>query len=244
MPLGLPSRTPKTTTERDTTPLFSPASQSSATRPSSTRRVTSVGHGEVHVVGLEAGGDGAALVTGGAVRRLELHVRAGVGLLELRRDVLVRGLGDGEAHDVDRVLVRVVALGIAAARGQCQHTRQGCRQEQRCAARSRGPPCRGQSHVNPRLLDPTRDGVTLVGWEILGYVEKTRRVSPKDANSSTFRTACRCSHAVSSGARRLGRRTSADYRGWPCHRWSAHRADRVGHTRVHTGSQERRRSTS
>ena len=42
MPSGLPGRTAKTTTDDDTTPLFSPASQSSATRPSTTRRVTSL----------------------------------------------------------------------------------------------------------------------------------------------------------------------------------------------------------
>ena len=39
--LGLPSRTTSTTTESVTMPLLGPAFQSLATRPSSTRRVTS-----------------------------------------------------------------------------------------------------------------------------------------------------------------------------------------------------------
>ena len=40
--LGLPSRTANTTIELDTMPLVGPSSQVSATRPSSTRRVTSL----------------------------------------------------------------------------------------------------------------------------------------------------------------------------------------------------------
>ena len=42
MPFGLPSRTANTTIDEDTTPLVSPLSQSSATRPASTSRVTSL----------------------------------------------------------------------------------------------------------------------------------------------------------------------------------------------------------
>ena len=56
----------------------------------------------VHVVGLLAGHDGAALVAGGAVRALELDVLAGVGVLEGVEDALVGRLEDREAHDVDR----------------------------------------------------------------------------------------------------------------------------------------------
>ena len=41
MPLGLPSRTTSTTTESVTMPWLGPAFQSGATRPASTRRVTS-----------------------------------------------------------------------------------------------------------------------------------------------------------------------------------------------------------
>ena len=124
MPSGLPSRTTKTTTDEVGDALglvVLPVLGDQAL-------VDQAGHvgleGEVHDVGVGAGHDGAALVAGGAVRRLELDALALVGALEVLEDGLVGGLQDGEADQVDgRRRAVAAAAGVAAAGGQGQHAR-------------------------------------------------------------------------------------------------------------------------
>ena len=100
--LGLPSRTARTTTEDDTMPLLGPSFQSSVDQAGVDQAGHVAGHREVHVVGLEAGHDRAALVAGGAVGGLELDALAVGGLVPLGGDGLVGRLGHGEADDVQR----------------------------------------------------------------------------------------------------------------------------------------------
>ena len=126
MSLGLPLRTTKATTEV-------------VTRPSVRRRVPvggdlagvdearHVGLGrERDDVGSEAGLDGARLVAGGAVGRLEADVSAVRGLLEVGDDLVVDDLGRGVRDERERrrrvaAAAHVGAAGLvggAAASGQ------------------------------------------------------------------------------------------------------------------------------
>ena len=117
---GLPSRTTNTTTDEVTMPLvvvLVPVLGDLAV-------VDQAGHvgleREVHEVGLLAALDGAALVTRGAVRRLEGDALAVVGLLEGLEDVFVGALEDGEADHVDGLLL------LAGAAGESKSSREGC----------------------------------------------------------------------------------------------------------------------
>ena len=89
---GLPLRTMNETTEVVTRPLFGVSAQSARRCRPSTRRVDVGLDRERHDVGLQPGLDGAALVAGGAERRLEADALAGVGLLEGRDDLVVDDL--------------------------------------------------------------------------------------------------------------------------------------------------------
>ena len=77
--------------------------------------------GEVHDVGVEAALDGAALVAGGAVRRLEGDALAVGGPLELLEDGRVGRLEHGEADQAELVAARVGAATGARAGGQGEH---------------------------------------------------------------------------------------------------------------------------
>ena len=92
-------------------PLVSLSFQSSATMPSSTRRVTSGSSERWTSSASWPAIDGAALVAGGAVGLLELDVLAGVGVLEGRDDARVGLLQHGVAHEVERVGVGAGAGG-------------------------------------------------------------------------------------------------------------------------------------
>jgi len=84
--------------------------------------------GEVDDVGVEATLDGAGLVTGGAVRRLEGDVLARVGALEVLEDGLVGGFEHRVADDAQRVRVGVARATCGGAGGQGQSGDQGGRE--------------------------------------------------------------------------------------------------------------------
>ncbi len=111
---GLPLRTTKTTTDDVAMPLVGVVLPGLVDEAG----VHEAGHvgleREVHDVGVEAAVDGTALVTGGAVRRAELRVLAGLGVLEVREHRLVGRLEHRVADDADRV-------GRRGARAAAEH---------------------------------------------------------------------------------------------------------------------------
>ena len=119
MPSGLPSRTTKTTTEEVAMPLVGVVlpvlghqALADQTGHVGLQRV-------VHDVGVGAGHDGAALVAGGAVRRLELDAVAGGGVLEVLEDRLVGRLHHGERIDRHRVATGgVIAVSWSSNRSR------------------------------------------------------------------------------------------------------------------------------
>jgi len=138
----------------------------------------------VDEVGLVAGLHASRLVTGGAVRRLELDALAGVGLAELLEDGLVGLLEDREAVDADGGSGGCGGVAVVGAAGRQ-------REESREDGRAELDDLHG---AHPLRCHDARGGVAMSSrlLQLRDWVEMIRMVG----ESRQFAMRCR---AVSSG---------------------------------------------